>query len=113
MAAVKFSPDDKSVKKSVRTELKLRNLIPVEIAAYPENTRLDLHNKTVETAWTEINKIIDSGTVRRAQVITGASGVLKPLFIDWVMRSTIATKITSCHQTNNGSFEIKIKKPNP
>ncbi|MBN1325206.1 MAG: Smr/MutS family protein [Alphaproteobacteria bacterium] len=104
-----FVPDDDNVKKQVRSELKLSQLIPEAPKPIPKHVILDLHQKTEEQAWVDINNLIKSG-VRGATVITGASGILKVKFQDWVMNSIISKYIYSCEMVNNGSFEIKIKK---
>ena len=104
-----FSPDDVATKRRVRTELKLSQLIPEPLQPAPKYVRLDLHQKTEQAAWDEINTLVRSGT-RDAQIITGASGILKVKFQDWVKNSTIAPYIVSCKPVNNGCFEIKIRK---
>lgn len=103
-----FSPDESSVKKQVRSELKLSRLITEE-KSIPEHFTLDLHQKTEEQAWAEINDLINSG-IKSAKIITGASGILKPKFQDWITNGILADKIRSWKAINNGCFEIFIKK---
>ncbi|MDL2295636.1 hypothetical protein LJC18_02380 [Lachnospiraceae bacterium OttesenSCG-928-E19] len=103
------SPDDKHTLRSVRAELKLQQLIPEPPAPTPNHVRLDLHKKTVETAWNEIYAVLRSGA-RSAEIITGASGILKPTFEKWITNSIIAPWIVSWKMINRGSYEIKIKK---
>jgi DNA-nicking Smr family endonuclease len=108
MAGAEFAPDDRRVKKQVRGELRLSRLIPEPAAPAPRHAALDLHQKTEEQAWAEINALLASGT-RTAVIITGASGILKTKFQDWAANSVIAPRIVSCKMINNGSFEIRIK----
>jgi hypothetical protein len=76
-------------------------------AAVPN--RIDLHGKTEEQAWTAIVAIINSGA-RNATIITGASGILKQKFVQWMTESIISDRIISYRAINNGSFEIKIRR---
>ena len=101
--------DDKHTIKSVRSELKLRQLIPEQPQPTLDHVRLDLHQKTIETAWNEIYALLRSGA-RSAEIITGASGILKPTFEKWITNSIIAPYILSWKMINRGSYEIKIKK---
>lgn len=100
---------DRATVKSVRAELKLSRLIPQPEPPTPSHCRLDLHQRTEEQAWELLNTLVRSGA-RTATVITGASGILKPKFQDWVKNSTIAPYIQSCEMVNRGSFEIRIKR---
>lgn len=104
-----FIPDTRSVNRSVRRHLRLGQLIPTPPAAAPRFARLDLHHNTQEQAWQKINQLADSG-VRDAQIITGASGILKIKFQQWVTASTLADKIISWAPVNNGSFVVKFKR---
>ncbi len=104
-----FAPDDRAVKNAVRKELKLSSRIPEPDMPAPDRVTLDLHQHTEEQAWERLNAVINSGA-RYANVITGASGILKIKFQDWVKNSTIAPRIYSCTPINNGSFEIQIRK---
>ena len=109
MIGADFVPDDVVTKKQVRAELKLSRLIPQPDEPAPVRARLDWHGKTEEMAWRELNELIQSG-VRNAMVITGASGVLKIKFQDWITNGSIAKYIATWKPLNNGCFEIKIKK---
>ena len=104
-----FSPDDVVTKRQVRAELKLSQRIPAPTIPTPQHVHLDLHQKTEQQAWEEIVALLNSGC-RTATVITGASGILKTKFQDWVANSIIAPKIISWRMINNGSFEIRIKR---
>ena len=104
-----FTPDDVTVKKQVRHELKLSQLIPEQPKPVPKKIILDLHQKTEEQAWQEINDLIKSG-VRNAVIITGASGILKTKFKDWITNGILAQYINSWEMINNGSYKIRIKK---
>lgn len=109
MVGTEFIPDDKQTSRQVRSQLRLGTLIPPEPLAVPKHVVLDLHNKTEEQAWDEINRLLRSGA-RTARVITGASGILKPKFQQWVKASIISPYFISCTPVNNGSFDIRIKK---
>jgi len=109
--------DEKQVKNVVRRELRLSTRIPEAPAPTPTTVRLDLHQHTEEQAWEKLTALInpEKGTPpgsksRRALVITGASGILKTKFQDWMQNSILAPRIISWHPLNNGSFEIRIKK---
>jgi DNA-nicking Smr family endonuclease len=110
MNNVNHPVDEAAVRRQVREQLRLSERIPPQPAQAQKFARVDLHMKTEEQAWDEINNLIYSGT-RRAVVITGASGILKTKFQDWVQSSTIAPHIHSCTSLNNGSFEIIIRQP--
>ena len=64
---------------------------------------------TVEQAWGEIMEIATSGA-KDAKIITGASGILKIKFQEWVQTSILAPYIVSCIPLNNGSFAVKFRK---
>jgi len=109
MLDINFVPDDDATKKQVRAELKLSQLIPETPKQIPKHIKLDLHQKTEEQAWIEINELLKSG-VRSATVITGASGILKEKFKEWITIGILAPYIYSWELVNNGCYEIKIKK---
>jgi DNA-nicking Smr family endonuclease len=109
MKSVNHTVDEATVRRQVRAQLRLSERIPNAPAPTPKFARIDLHMKTEEQAWDEINYLINSGT-RRAVIITGASGILKTKFQDWVQSSTIGPYIHSCTPLNNGSFEIIIRQ---
>ncbi len=108
MANRQFTPDARAVCRDVRANLKLGQLIPPDPGPLPKRAVLDLHQKTVEQAWTEIMQLATSG-VRDATIITGASGKLKPLFQSWVRDSVLAPYIISANTINNGSFDVKFR----
>jgi DNA-nicking Smr family endonuclease len=85
--------------------------IPRTRQSVPEFTsdRIDFHGKTEEQAWALLVALIEnhSGT---ATVITGASGILKDKFQQWVAESIISDRIVSCCPINRGSFQIGIRK---
>ena len=83
MLGAEFVPDDKTVQRNVRSQLHLNTLIPKQSEPLPKHVVLDLHGKTEEQAWAEINELIHSG-IRSATIITGASGILKTKFKDWI-----------------------------
>lgn len=103
-----FVPDDISTKKSVRSALHLSTRIPVSPTPIPEHTTIDFHNHTEEEAWEMLTEIATNGT-REANVITGASGILKIKFQQWVRESILSPYIISCTPINNGSFFVRFR----
>ena len=108
MIGAPFAPDDDATRKTVRAELKLSRRIPKPVHI-PSHVTLDLHMHTIEQAWDEIMSIAKSGA-KDATIITGASGILKIKFQDWVRDSILSPYIISCIPLNNGSFAVKFRK---
>ena len=108
MIGAPFTPDDDGTRRRVRGELKLSRRIPKPVVV-PLHATLDLHMHTIEQAWSEIMEIARSGT-KSATIITGASGILKIKFQDWVRDSVLSPYIVSCAPLNNGSFAVKFRK---
>ena len=108
---VNSSPVDKKAQESIRKSLHLSTLIPKQ-KKQPAHIVLDFHNHTEEEVWSMLIELINSSATS-ATIITGASGILKPKFLQWVKESIISDKIISCTTLNNGSFEIKLKKERP
>lgn len=108
MIGAPFAPDDDDTRRRVRSELKLSQRIPKNEPT-PSHVTLDLHMHTIEQAWFEIMEIAISGA-RTATIITGASGILKIKFQDWVRDSLLTPYIVSCTPLNNGSFAVKFHK---
>ncbi len=104
-----FSPDDNYIRKSVRSELHLSTRIPNDSPATPNHATLDLHQYTEEQAWDAIMELATSGT-RTANIITGASGILRQKFPQWATNSILSPHIISFSPINNGSFAVKFKK---
>ena len=109
MSAGEFTPDIKSVNRSVRAQLRLGRLIPPDSEPLPKRPRLDLHQYTEQQAWDAIMSLATSG-VRDAVIITGASGILHRRFPIWATESILAPYIVSWSPINNGSFAVKFKK---
>ena len=109
MAGIDYTPDDVATKRAVRGELHLSTRMPAPKPPVPEQTTLDLHNKTVEQAWNEIMSVATSGT-RSATIITGASGVLHQLFPGWARESILSPYIIEFHPINNGSFFVRFHR---
>lgn len=109
MADGEFSPNHDIVRRGVRAELKLSELIPAKTESLPKHVVLDLHHKTEEHAWNEIMRLATSG-VRNATIITGASGILKIKFQQWAQESLLSPYIISVSPLNNGSFAVKFKR---
>lgn len=110
MIGADFSPDDSVTRRRVRTELHLSTRIPAPVHV-PEHATLDLHMKTIEQSWDEIMELALSG-VKDAKIITGASGILKIKFQEWVRESLLSPYIVSCTPINNGSFAVKFRRLN-
>lgn len=108
MVGAPFAPDDNNTRKQVRGELKLSKRIPAP-KQIPSHATLDLHMHNIEQAWGEIMELATSG-VRSATIITGASGILKIKFQQWVRESVLAPYIVSCTPLNNGSFSVQFRK---
>ncbi|MBO4480677.1 MAG: Smr/MutS family protein [Alphaproteobacteria bacterium] len=108
MIGATFVLDDSTTRKRVRAELKLSQRIPKSVNL-PLHITLDLHMHTIEQAWTEIMEIAKSGT-KTATIITGASGILKIKFQEWISESILSPYIVSCRPINNGSFAVKFRK---
>ena len=109
MADGEFSPNHDIVRRGVRAELKLSELIPAKTESLPKHVVLDLHHKTEEQAWNEIMRLATSG-VRNATIITGASGILKIKFQQWARDSLLSPYMISALPLNNGSFTVKFKR---
>lgn len=107
MVGVEYTPDDNATKRAVRTRLKLSKRIPTPAQPTPEHITIDLHNKTIEEAWTDIMSVAQSGA-KSANIITGASGVLHQLFPQWARESILTPYIIEFHAINNGSFFVRF-----
>ena len=108
MIGTEHAPDDVSTRRAVRAELHISRRIP-HTKHIPEHATLDLHQLTEEQAWTAIMDLATSGT-RSANIITGASGILKIKFQQWARDSILSPYIISFTPINNGSFFVKLKK---
>jgi len=106
MTGTEFVPTHDA--KSVRAELHLSTRIP-KATPVQSHMVLDFHQHTEEQAWDMIMTAAQSGA-RTATVITGASGILKIKFQQWVRDSLLTPYIVSCKPVNNGSFSVKFKK---
>ena len=104
-----FRPDDNEIKKQIRKSLHLSTRIPKAPCSAPSHITLDFHQHTEQEAWEMLIDAIDSGT-RGATVITGASGILKQKFPQWMTESVIAPNIISFEALNNGSFKVRFHK---
>ncbi|MCR4917445.1 MAG: hypothetical protein K5912_00685 [Alphaproteobacteria bacterium] len=110
MIGLDFTPDETSTRRNVRSELHLSTRIP-RPKVVPEKSTLDLHMHTIEQSWNEIMELATSGT-KSAIIITGASGILKIKFQNWVRDSLLTPYIKSCHPLNNGSFAVEFRNIN-
>ena len=109
MIGADFIPDNNGVKKSVRQSLHLSTRIPKQPSPAPAHTIIDFHNHTEEEAWNMLAQVAASNT-RTATVITGASGILKQKFPQWMTNSILSPYIVSFEPINNGSFFVKFHK---
>lgn len=109
MIGDEFTPDDNHTRKRVRSELHLWRRIPHDAPTVPNHATLDLHQYTEEEAWNAIMALATSGT-RTANIITGASGILRQKFPQWATNSILSPHIVSFSPINNGSFSVKFKK---
>ncbi len=109
MIGDEFSPDNDVVRRGVRASLRLSTRIPEQARDVPNYVKLDLHQLTEEQAWSEIMNLAQSG-VRDATIITGASGILRIKFMQWVNESLLSPYINSVEAINNGSFRVKFNK---
>lgn len=109
MIGTEHAPDDIATRRAVRSELHLSTRIPHTRQTPPLHATLDLHQLTEEQAWNAIMDLATSGT-RTANIITGASGILKIKFQQWARDSILSPYIVSFTPINNGSFAVKFKK---
>ena len=100
-----FLPCDNETKKQVRKSLHLSTRIPKPELPVPKHVTIDFHQHTEQEAWDMLVDVAQSGT-RSATVITGASGILKQKFPQWMTESVISPRILSFKQINNGSFSV-------
>lgn len=109
MIGTEHTPDEIATRRAVRSELHLSTRIPHACRTPPMHATLDLHQLTEEQAWAAIMELATSGT-RTANIITGASGILKIKFQQWARDSILSPYIVSFSPINNGSFAVKFKK---
>lgn len=109
MIGAEHTPDYATTRRKVRSELHLSTRIPHMRQTPPMHATLDLHQLTEEQAWAAIMELAKSGT-RTANIITGASGILKIKFQQWARDSILSPYIISFTPINNGSFAVKFKK---
>lgn len=111
MLGTEFTPTDSDTARDVRRALHLSSRIPRPTHT-PQHAVLDLHELTEEQAWSEIIRLAKSGA-RTANIITGASGILKIKFQQWATDSILTPYIISWAPINNGSFFVKFKRKPP
>lgn len=109
MIGTEMRIDDDATRRAVRSQLHLSTRIPHAPTTPPSHATLDLHQLTEEQAWDSIMALAKSGT-RTANIITGASGILKIKFQQWARDSVLSPYIISYSPINNGSFYVKFKK---
>jgi hypothetical protein len=124
MARADVSPTDADARRKIVAELAIKR----RMAAQPrtslapdsmEDARvfydgrvlaLDLHGKTEEQAWGLICALFRQNPGKRVRVITGASGILRVKFQDWIMCGALADYATEWAAVNRGAFDIRLKK---
>lgn len=104
-----FHADDNETQKSVRKSLRLSTRVPEPPHPAPSHITLDFHQHTEQEAWDMLVQVAVSDT-RSATVITGASGILKQKFPQWMTESILTPHILSFKPINNGSFSVKFHK---
>lgn len=109
MIGAEYAPDDVQTRRDVRTELHMSTRIPNATSPVPNHAVLDLHQHTEEQAWDAIMGLAKSG-VRTANIITGASGILRQKFPQWATESLLSPYIIEFKPINNGSFAVKFAR---
>ena len=109
MGGVDFIPNDREIRKRVRAELKIQPIVAEQNPPMSRHVVLDLHHHTEEQAWAKIMDLATSGA-RRATIITGASGILRQKFPQWVCDSILTPYVISATPINNGSFDVLFHK---
>lgn len=104
-----FRPCDNETQKQVRKSLHLSTRIPQPECTTKTHITIDFHNRTEQEAWDMLAQIATSGA-RSATVITGASGILKQKFPQWMQESILTPHILSFEPLNNGSFAVKFHR---
>ena len=104
-----FRPCDNETQKQVRKSLHLSTRIPQPECPTPSHITVDFHNHTEQEAWEMLAQVATSGA-RSATIITGASGVLKQKFPQWMVESILTPHILSFEPLNNGSFAVKFHR---
>jgi DNA-nicking Smr family endonuclease len=106
MIGQEYRPDDAQTRRNVQGELHMSTRVP-ETKTVPEHVVLDLHQYTEEQAWQAIMDLAVSET-RTANIITGASGILRQKFPQWATESVLSPYIMEFRPINNGSFAVKF-----
>lgn len=124
MAKMPIAPDDAAARRKIVAELGIKrrmNARPTPPLApdswesariYVEDRilTLDLHRKTEEQAWDLASALFRQNPGRRVRVITGASGILRVKFMDWITRGLLSDYINEWVSLNRGAFEIRLRK---
>ena len=108
MIGTEHAPDDVATRRAVRAELHMSRRIP-HTKHIPEHATLDLHQLTEEQAWTAIMDLATSGT-RSANIIAGASGILKIKFQQWARDSILSPYIISFPAINHCIYVLEFLK---
>lgn len=69
---------------------------------------VDFHEKTEEQVYKEILNLLEN-KIKKATIITGKSGILKPKFLNWAKTGKLSENIKKIKQINIGSYEVEFK----
>lgn len=78
---------------------------------YYIDKKLDLHNKTIQEAYDEVDDYLDRAkeqSVKNVTIITGKSGPIKEEFPKWMERNNKVRENNLLK--NQGSYSVKMKK---
>lgn len=98
-------------KKQIISHIPKNNRKPVK--RYHIDKSLDLHNKSVKEAYNAVETYIEKAKeqeVKKVNIITGKSGVIKNEFQNWAELNPNIRLSTM--NKNEGSFSIKLAKAN-
>ena len=96
---------DNKVSKSIYIKLNQNNLEKEKI----KNLKMvDFHEKTEEQVYNEILNLLEN-KIKKATIITGKSGILKPKFLNWAENGKLSENIKNIKQINIGSYEVEFK----
>lgn len=81
------------------------------VKRYKLESKLDLHHKTINQSFEEVNNYINQAkeqNIKDITIITGKSGVIKEEFPKWMENNN---KVRSSNLNDNkGSFKVKLRK---
>ena len=96
---------DNKVSKNIYIKINQKNIENKKI----QNLKtVDFHEKTEEQAYNLILNLLHN-RIKKATIITGKSGILKPKFIDWAKNGKLSKNIKNIKEINIGAFEVEFK----